>query len=138
METITDNIRRYLDGEGEHHGRPVIVVNNDLRVVTGQLYSRLCADDHFAFATGKGLVKRGSDQQWRQLSFKEWETAILDIFTFAKLQEPVGEAPRRLVILDAPPSLFLATCKQTRWCQYSDLFPQVSNGPKQSALIPRP
>ena len=92
MDRITHNIQRYLDGEGKHKGHPVIVTNHDIRVAIGLVYSQLCADEQFAFAVGKGLVKRGSDRQWRALSFKEWETAILDIFTFAKLQEPVGEA----------------------------------------------
>src|SRR5271166_2201505 len=98
MKTIADDVQRYLDGEGEFEGRPVLVTNNDFRVTTGQIYSRLHQDDQFAFADGKGLVKRGSDQQWRPLSFKEWETAILEIFTLAEFQEQVGEAPRRLVV----------------------------------------
>lgn len=113
------------------------VVNNDFRVTTGQIYSRLCVDDQFGFAIGKGLVKLGSDRQWRPLSFKEWEEAILGIFTLAKLQEEVGAAPRRLVILDTPPVFFLVTAKQSRWNQYTDLFPLV-NGPKPGAFVTRP
>jgi hypothetical protein len=136
METITENIQQYLDGEGKFKGNPVIVINNDLKIATGQIYSRLCEDEQFAFAVGKGLVKRGSDRQWRALSFKEWEKAIMRVFVFARLQEAVGAAPRRLLILDGPPALFLATCKQTRWHQYAELFPLV-DGPKQSALITR-
>jgi hypothetical protein len=136
MDTITENVQRYLDGEGKFKGNPVVVVNHDITIAVGQIYSRLSANDQFAFAVGKGLVTRGSDRQWRQLSFKEWERAILRIFVFARLQEAVGEAPRRLLILDGPPALFLVTCKQTRWHQYADLFP-LAAGPKQSALVTR-
>jgi hypothetical protein len=136
MHIIIDDIQRYLDGEGVFDGKPVLVVNNDFRVTTGQIYSRLCADHQFAFALGKGLVKRGSDRQWRQLSFAEWRVAILELFAFARLQEPVGEAPRRLLILEQPPALFLVTCKQLRWSQYIELFPKVDN-PK-GALVGRP
>jgi hypothetical protein len=137
MDAITEDIQCYLNGEGEFDGRPVLVVNNDLRVTTGQIYARLCCDNQFAFAIGKGLVKRGSDKQWRPLSFKEWETAILPIFAFARLQESVGEAPRRLLILDSPPSMFLVTAKQSRWNQYTELFPRV-DGPKGGVLVSRP
>ena len=56
-------MQRYLNGEGEFEGGPVLVVNNDFRVTTGQIYSRLCQDDQYAFAVGKGLVKLGSDRQ---------------------------------------------------------------------------
>jgi len=59
MKTITDDVQRYLNGEGEFEGRPVLVVNNDFRVTTGQIYSRLHQDDQFGFAIGRGLVKRG-------------------------------------------------------------------------------
>ena len=37
------------------------------------------------------------------------------IFALAKLQEPVGEAPRGLVVLDTPSPFFLVTAKQGRW-----------------------
>jgi hypothetical protein len=137
MDTITENIQRYLDGEGAFNGRPVLVVNNDFRVTTGQIYARLCRDDQYGFAIGKGLVKQGSDRQWRPLSFPEWEQAILGIFTLAKLQEQVGVAERRLLILDEPPKFFLVTCKQSRWTQYSDLFPLV-DGQKEGAFVSRP
>lgn len=90
MKTITDDVQRYLNGEGEYEGRPVLVTNNDFRVTTGQIYSRLCQDEQFGFAVGRGLVKLGSDQQWRPLSFEEWQQAILGIFTLAKLQEGVS------------------------------------------------
>jgi hypothetical protein len=137
MDTIIQDVQRYLDGEGEYEGRPVLVVNNDYRVSTGQIYSRLCADDRFRFAIGRGLVKQGSDRQWRALSFEEWESAILGIFALARLEEEVGQAPRRLVILDEPPKFFLVTAKQSRWTQYSDLFPMV-DGAKEGVLISRP
>lgn len=108
MDTITDDLQRYLNGEGEFNGKPLLIINNDFRVTTGQIYSRLCREGQFGFALGMGLVKRGSDRQFRQLSFVEWREAILRIFAFARLQEPVGAAPRRLVILDEPPQIFLA------------------------------
>jgi hypothetical protein len=44
MHTITDDIQRYLNGEGEFDGRPLLIVNNDFRVTTGQIYARLCRD----------------------------------------------------------------------------------------------
>jgi hypothetical protein len=137
MKTITDDVQRYLDGEGTFEGRPVLVTNNDFKVTTGQIYSRLCQDSQFGFAIGRGLVKLGSDRQWRPLSFEEWKSAILETFTLAKLQEEVGEAPRRLVILDSPPPFFLVTAKQSRWHQYTDLFPLVDQ-PKGGAFVTRP
>lgn len=131
MNTITEDIQKYLNGEGEFDGRPLLVVNNDFRVTTGQIYSRLHREGQFGFALGKGLVKLGSDRQWRQLSFKEWESAILGIFALARLQEEVGSAPRRLLILDEPPKFFLVTCKQSRWRQYADLFPLVDGAKEE-------
>src|ERR1700722_9449547 len=100
MSYITEDIQLYLDGEGRYEGKPVIVVNNNFLVTTGVIYSRLCQEEEFAFAVGKGLVKLGTDQQWRQLSYAEWQEVCLRLFTFARLQEGVGEAPRRLVILE--------------------------------------
>lgn len=138
MSVVETRVRlKYLNGEGEFEGRPVLVVNNDLRVTTGQIYSRLCQEDQFGFTLGKGLMKRGSDRQFRQLSFAEWKEAILRIFAFARLQESVGEAPRRLLILDTPPPIFLVTAKQSRWNQYVELFPMV-DGAKEGALVTRP
>jgi hypothetical protein len=137
MQTITEDVQRYLNGEGEFGGRPLLITNNDLRITTGQIYSRLCREDQFGFALGKGLVKRGSDRQWRPLSFVEWREAILRIFAFGLLQEQVGDAPRRLLILDEPPHMFLVTTKQSRWNQYVELFPMV-NGAKEGAFVSRP
>jgi hypothetical protein len=134
-KTITENVQQYLDGEGKFEGKPVLVVNNSLAVCTGQIYSRLCAEDRYRFAVGKGLVTKGSDRQFRSLSFAEWSEAIRRIFAFARLQEQVGEAPRRLLILDEPPRIFLISVKQTRWHQYSDLFPMV-NGAKGELVRP--
>jgi hypothetical protein len=135
MDTITNDVQRFLDGEGEFGGRPVLVVNNSLMICAGQIYSRLCSDDQYGFAIGKGLVKKGSDRQFRPLSFAEWSEAIQRIFAFARLQEEVGNAPRRLLILDTPPSMFLVSVKQTRWHQYTDLFPLVE-GPKEALVKP--
>src|ERR1700680_961985 len=122
MSYITENIETYLNGEGKYNNRPLLVTNNNFSVTTGQIYARLCQEENLAFAIGKGLVKLGTDQQWRQLSYKEWEALCLELFTFARLQEGVGEAPRRLLILDQLPRFFLVTCKQSRWNQYQDLF----------------
>lgn len=135
MHTISENVQEFLDGEGKLGGRPVLVVNHDFRVTTGQIYARLCQDDQYGFAIGKGLVKKGSDRQFRPLSFEEWKQAILEIFAFARFQEAVGEAPRCLEILDEPPQLFLVTAKQSRWHQYSDLFPAVES-PKGALVRP--
>jgi hypothetical protein len=137
MSYITEDIQTYLNGEGKYNGRPLLVTNNNFAVTTGQIYARLCQEDNLAFAIGKGLVTLGTDRQWRQVSYKEWEEVCLRLFAFAKLQEPVGDGARRLVVLDELPRLFLLTCKQSRWNQYADLFPRVDL-PKQTAFISRP
>jgi hypothetical protein len=94
MNTITENVEQYLNGEGKIGDQPVLVTNNDFRVTVGQIYSRLCQDDQYGFAIGKGLVKKGSDRQFRPLSFTEWKEAIVEIFVFARFQGAVGVAPR--------------------------------------------